>query len=357
MSPTFYRIGNPEITWETTTNFNAGVEFSFWRGRLTGNVDFYTKKTSNLLFWLSVPESAGSRGYYGNMGDIRNTGVELALSGSVIRTKNIDWNISMNMSHNKTKILSLPATKTAGNGGFYESPYWYEENGEMYNYMTYAFAGVDPETGEALYWYDEDLSSKTTGGTNNISVPGKKKSGKTNQIGEASRYANGSILPKVFGGFSTTVKLWDFDISATFDYQLGGKVYDNRYAALMSPATSAADAGQTYHVDVLKSWTAENPNMEIPRWQYADDYTAYGDRFLTNASYLNFQSFTVGYTLPKKLTKNFGVSSLRVYAAGENLCFWSKRKGLDPRYSYDGNESVSVYSPVRTIMGGIQLSF
>ena len=97
--------------------------------------------------------------------------------------------------------------------------------------------------------------------------------------------------------------------------------------------------------------------MEIPRWQYADDYTAYGDRFLTNASYLNFQSFTVGYTLPKKLTKNFGVSSLRVYAAGENLCFWSKRKGLDPRYSYDGNESVSVYSPVRTIMGGIQLSF
>ena len=111
MSPVFYRMGNPDITWETTTNINVGIEFSLWKGRLAGNLDVYTKKTSDLLFWLSVPESAGSRGYYGNVGDIRNMGVELALTGAIIRTKDIDWSVSANISHNKTKILKLPESK------------------------------------------------------------------------------------------------------------------------------------------------------------------------------------------------------------------------------------------------------
>ncbi len=89
-----------------------------------------------------------------------------------------------------------------------------------------------------------------------------------------------------------------------------------------------------------------------------DQYTtASSNRFLTNASYLNFQSFTVGYTLPKIVVKKMGISNMRIYASGENLGFWSARKGLDPRYSFSGNESVNVYSPVRTITGGIQLTF
>ena len=350
MVPAFNRIGNKDITWETTTNINFGIEFALWKNRLSGNIDIYTKKTTDLLFWLSVPESLGSRGYYGNIGDIRNTGIEFVLNGSLIRTRDIDWDLSLNMSHNKTKILKLPEAKIATNGGFYESSLWYEEGGEMYNYMTYAYAGVN-ENGEALYYYDEDLHA---GGTNNISVPGKKKSGTTTLIGEASRYASGSILPKVFGGFTTSFRYKNFDFSASFDYQLGGKIYDSMYAAYMTPLTSP-QAGSNYHKDWIKSWTPENPSTSIPRWQYGDLYTAAGsDRFLTSASYLNFQSFTIGYTLPK-ITKE--ISKIRIYAAGENLCFWSARQGLDPRYAYSSTESVSVYSPVRNISGGIQLTF
>jgi len=352
MSPSFYRMGNPDITWETTTNFNFGIEFSLWKGRVTGNVDLYTKKTSDLLFWLSVPESAGSRGYYGNIGDIRNLGVELALTGSIVRTRDVDWDITMNLSHNKTKILSLPQSKTADNGGFYESYYWYEKGGPLYNYMTYAYAGVN-EKGEALYYYDANLHQN---GVNNISKPGKQHSGTTTLIGEASRYATGSTLPKVFGGFSSLVRIGHFDASATFDYQIGGKMYDVRYASLMSPGVSAAGAGSTFHKDWAKAWSPNNTSSNIPRWQFGDQYAAYGsDRFLTNASYLNFQSFTVGYTIPNKLTKN--ISKIRVYAAGENLGFWSARKGMDPRYSYGRNEQVSVYSPMRNISGGVQLTF
>lgn len=355
MSPSFYRIGNPDITWETTTNINVGVEFSLWKGRLSGNVDFYTKKTTDLLFWLSVPESAGSRGYYGNLGDIRNMGVELALTGSIIRTRDIDWSVSANLSHNQAKILTLPESKTAGNGGFAETnstdiaQNWYEVGGPLYNAFCVEYAGVN-EKGEATYWVDETLKGVT-------SRPGKEHSYTTTNPNEASKYAQGSVLPKLFGGFNTSLRIYDFDLSASFDYQLGGKMADNRYASLMSPSETGANAGSNFHKDYIKAWSPNNTSSDIPRWQYGDRYSVFGnsDRFLTSASYLNFQSFTVGYTLPKKLIKN--VAKIRVYAAGENLCFWSARKGFDPRFSYEGNNSISSYSPVRNISGGIQLTF
>lgn len=350
MSPSFWRIGNPDITWETTTNFNVGVEFGFWKNRLTGNIDLYSKKTTDLLFWLSVPESAGSRGYYGNVGDIRNSGVELTLTGSVVRTKDIDWSISANLSHNATKILKLPEAKVLDNGGFTESLMWYEEGQPLYNAFRPKYAGVNEE-GMATYWIDDNLEGAAN-------KPGKEYSRTTTNINEASNYALGSILPKVFGGFSTMIRIGDFDASATFDYQLGGKVYDSRYQSLMGPSETASDAGSTFHKDYAKAWSPNNTSSNIPRWQYGDQYSASSsDRFLTSASYLNFQSFTVGYTLPKSLLKSVNIAKLRIYAAGENLGFWSARKGLDPRYSYSANTQVAVYSPVRNISGGIQLTF
>ena len=126
----------------------------------------------------------------------------------------------------------------------------------------------------------------------------------------------------------------------------------------MSNISDAGGAGSAIHVDALKAWTEAKPNNAIPRMQFGDQYTAAAStRWLTSASYLNFQSFTVGYTLPKNWLSALGISRLRVYASGENLCFWSARRGLDPRYSYSENASVDVYSPVRTVMGGLQLSF
>ena len=114
----------------------------------------------------------------------------------------------------------------------------------------------------------------------------------------------------------------------------------------------------SFHKDILKSWTPNNTASNMPRFQYGDQYrVAADDRWMTNASYLNFQSFTIGYTLPKKLLRTIGVSRLRVYCSGENLGFWSARKGLDPRYSFSSTASMAVYSPVRTISGGIQVSF
>ncbi|MDR2125507.1 MAG: SusC/RagA family TonB-linked outer membrane protein [Prevotellaceae bacterium] len=348
MSPAFAQIGNPNITWETTTNFNFGVEFGLLGNRLTGNVDLYSKKVTDLLFWLSVPESAGSRGYYSNVGDIRNTGVELALTGAIVRTQDIDLSLSVNLSHNATKILKLDESKITDNGGFTESGKWYEVGGPLYNAFRVKYAGVN-EQGMATYWVDDDLNGS-------IAKPGKDYSRTTTNPNEASRYALGTLLPDIFGGFSLSLRAYGFDASATFDFQIGGKVYDYRYQSLMEPTETASNTGSTFHKDYAKAWTPNNTASNIPRWQYGDQYSAAtSDRFLTSASYLNFQSFTVGYTLPKNLIKH--VSKIRVYVAGENLIFWSARQGFDPRYAYDENEMLNTYSPVRNISGGVQITF
>ena len=355
ISPSFYRVGNEDITWETTNNFNVGVEFSLFKNRLSGNIDFYSKKTSDLLFWLSIPESNGSRGYYGNVGDIRNNGIEFALTGSIIRTRDLDWSVSLNMSHNSTKVLKLPESKTKDYGGFSEAnptrtfQYWYREGGPLYNAFLPKYAGVS-EDGQALYWVDDELQEANAG-----TRPGKNMSSTTTDYSKATYYEMGSLLPKVFGGFSTNFSFKGFDASLIFDFQLGGKVYDSGYAVLMDNAYSAG-RGLGLHKDIFKSWSADNTSSNIPRYQYGDQYVASrSDRFLESASYLNFQSFSVGYTFPKGMIPL--LSKLRVYVMGENLCFWSARKGLDPRFSYDGSSSYGSYSPTRNISGGIQVTF
>jgi TonB-linked SusC/RagA family outer membrane protein len=377
MTPSFQRIGNKDITWETTTALNIGVDFELFKSRLIGSIEYYNKKTTDLLFWFSVPESFGATGYYANIGDKRSQGVELTLSGDIIRNKNITWNVNFNITHNKEKILKLPENKIKVNGGFAETwipvssganngsvQMWYEEGGSLYCPFTYSYAGVN-DKGEALYWYDEDLSP--AGGkldengnpiTNNTAKAGSKKSGTTTNIGEATRYAGESMLPKAYGGFGTMLKAYGFDVSLNFDFQIGGKIYDTQYAGLMQNWENDGDAGSAFHVDLLKSWTPNSTSSDIPRFFYGDKYTATtSDRFLASAAYLNFQSFAVGYTLPKQLTSKLSLDKIRVYVTGENLCFWSARKGLDPRYDYGATESLTPYSLMRTIMGGIQVSF
>ena len=307
-----------------------------------------------MLFWLRVPESQGTRGYYSNVGDLRNTGVELTLTGHIFRTKDFDWSVTANLAHNKTEILKLDSTSKNQFGGFSQASdmsytmYWYKEGGPLYNGFLPKYAGVN-EKGEALYWVDEDISDSERTGR-----PGQKLSYTTTDANKASNYETGSLLPKVSGGLSTTVSYKGFDATFSFDYQIGGKVYDMKYAGLMNPLTANSTGGVAIHKDYIKSWSPNNTSSNIPRWQYGDDNSQTSDRFLTNASYFNFQSFTVGYTFPKNLIPYF--SKIRIYCSGENLGFISARKGLDPRYSYDGVTGTS-YSPTRNISGGIQLTF
>lgn len=181
---------------------------------------------------------------------------------------------------------------------------------------------------------------------------------KVNNTSEADYMEVGKTsLPDLYGGFGTTVAFYGFDLSVNFTYSIGGYAFDYGYYSTMgSPGTSG---GSNIHRDVLKSWTPEHKNTDIPRFRYQDLYTAgYCDRFLEDASYLNLQNINFGYTFPKRWLKKLSIESLRIYLSCENVFYWSKREGFDPRQSFSGDDvSNTRYSPIRVISGGITLKF
>ena len=345
----FGQKGNPNITWETNTNLNIGTEFGFWNNRLSGSVDFFNRKTSDMLFAFSVPSSLGYSSYYANVGDMVNRGVEVELNADLIRTKNVLWSFNLNLTHVKNEVTYLApehkSTTVEGYKGYIDGSYFVGEGLPLYTYYLRSYAGVDPETGASL-WY-KDVKGDD----------GKITRTKTSDYTSATRYLHDSAIPSVYGGFSTSVSAYGVDFSISFNYQIGGKVYDSGYASFMS-SPYGTTVGTNYHKDILKAWTPENKGSDIPRLQYGDQYTtSVSDRFLTDASYLNISNINVGYTLPSKITQKFGVQKLRVYLACDNVVYWPKRQGLDPRYSFTGATNFSNYSPIRTISGGVTVQF
>ena len=360
-SVAFASKGNEELTWETNANMNAGVEFSFWQGRLAGSLEYFNRITTDMLSWYSVPSSMGYSGFWKNVGDMSNQGVELALNANIIRKKNFNWNLNLNVTYVKNKILDLDYDNVKdqyydleGNAytGYRDGSNMYAIGHSIYTKNYRAFAGVDQQTGKALYYKRNEYVDKATG------QPGFTLE-TTDDYSEADYFIFDTSLPDLYGGFGTSFDLYGFDLSVNFVYQLGGKVYDGDYASGMaSRGVNLVNVGTSIHKDMYNAWTPENKNNEYPRFVYGDNYTsASSDRFLESASYLSLQNINFGYTFPRKWMSKIGVSKLRLYVAAENIWYWSARKGLDPRQSFTGGASSAYYSPIRTISGGINLTF
>ena len=343
--------GNPDLTWETSKSFNVGVDFEFFGGYLNGTVEWFNRKTEDLLYSKPVPLSSGNpTGLFPvNVGSIRNSGVELSLDGNIFNTKNVVWSWNLNLSHYKNTILSLDAD-VAENGIRYSNAI-YKVGGSLYDAYLYKYAGVDRETGVALYY--KEVKDEKTGAT---------RIETTENFSEATQFEVGSVLPKVYGGFGTSLYLYGFDLSAQFSFQLGGRYYDGSYQALMHTQSSP---GTAWHKDALKAWTPENRDTDVPRLD-GDTQVAQSavDRFLISSNYLSINNVTVGYTFPEKWMKKIKVASLRIYFSGDNLALVTARKGIDPRYSmgigsYTSGSGLNTgsYSAMRTITGGITLTF
>ena len=342
-----YSLGNKDITWETQGNFNAGVDFELFNGRLGGTIEFFNRMTYNMLYPFTLPPSYGFTSYIDNIGDMRNRGVEVELRTTPIKTKDFEWNINLNITSYKNKITYLPEEKKTysvdGFDGYTSGDKFYGEGCPLYTFHLKKYAGVS-ENGESMWYYN----AKDAEG-NTIMLP-------TTDYDKADDYLCGSALADAHGGFSTSLTWKGFDLSVDFAYQIGGQVYDGDYASMMS-SPETGSRGRNIHKDMLNSWTPEN-KTNIPRMQFGDEYTAgSSDRFLTDASYLSLNNINFGYTLPKLVTKKAGIESLRIYLAADNICYWSQRKGLDPRQSISGGASNAYYSPIRTISGGVTLTF
>jgi hypothetical protein len=234
--------------------------------------------------------------------------------------------------------------------GYTSGSFFIAEDLSMYTWYLKDYAGVG-EDGHSLWYYD-DVKYDDKG--NEISRERKT----TSTWADADYYVTEeSTIADFFGGIGTSVKAFGFDFSINCSYQIGGKQFDSTYQSFMASPTSSS-AGYNFHQDLLNSWSPENVNSNIPRMQWDDiNSVSSSTRFLTDASYFNIENINLGYTFPAKWTRKALINSLRLYASCENVFYWSKRKGFDPRQSYSGASNATRYSPMRTFSGGITLTF
>lgn len=338
--------GVPDLTWETNFNMDLGVDFRFWN-RFYGSIDVYRRVTRDLLFEAKQPLSTGISTKMVNDGKLANQGLELELNYDIFQNPDIFWTVGLTASTYKQKILALPDyLMTAASGkGYVNGSYLWMIGKDQYQFYSGEGAGVDPETGKQLYWMDvvDDQGN----------VIGREK---TDNPDEQTRYLQGSAIPDLMGGFNTTLRYAGFDLTVNTTFQIGGKIYDADWGNLYWQGSAPA---RNLGADLLdNTWTPDNKDAEFPMFSLAG--SSYGDRAeyeLVDASYFCLKNVTLGYTLPVGLTKKMGLSSVRVFASGENLWLTSARKGLDPRMGVTGGVVYIAYNQMRTFSFGANINF
>ncbi len=341
--------GNKDLTWEKSNAYNIGVDFDLFNHKLSGTIEYYGRKTSDMLYYKPVASSNGYSRIPMNIGSVTNSGIEMELNYQIMNRKNFKWDAYLNATTVKNEINELhPDLK----GEWISGNYMYKEGGSMYNYYIVKYAGVDKTNGKPLY-YAYDIETDEDG--NEISRTPIVTSD-YNLANSTRREETGDILPDVYGGFGTNLQFHGFDLSISMAYQLGGKIRDVGYQGLMHGGTSS-DGGRNWHKDILKAWTPENPNSNIPALNASDSYVnQISDRWLISSNYLSINNITLGYTFPKTWTRPLQIESLRIYGAADNLAIFAARKGLDPRQGFASATNAS-YGALRTISGGVKLTF
>ena len=325
-------ISNQELTWEVSKKFDIGFDLSLWH-RLHFTFDFYNEITSDALFQVPLSMTTGMAETYKNIGKIRNHGIEFSVNANILQTKDWTWSAYANLTWNENEVVKLST----------DEPIEYTsqiiEEGRPYTqFKMKEYAGVDRETGKPL-WYLNETGNETTSDYN----------------AAAKRYV-GDADPNVLGGFGTNLRWKDIDFGLSFNYRLGGKVYDSGAAF-----TGFGMAFRTPLKDVaLNSWTEENKDAKYPQYIYSDPYnaTSTSSRFLYSGNYLRISNLTLGYTLPKKWTTKILIQRLRAYISVDNLYTFTASDfvGYNPETSANGVIAWQ-YPATRTFIGGIQLTF
>lgn len=327
------RLPTPDLKWETNLNLNLGLEFAILNNRIKGNVEYFKRESKDLLFQMPLAPSLGFSGYQANIGTLQNTGFEFSLFTTPIRTSDFEWNVDLNLSTLNNKITKLPRASIISGTKLLT------EGGSVYDFYLPTWVGVDPSNGKPLW--------KTI--TTNAN--GEKVEGTTSVIGDATREIQGSSLPKLVGGLTTSINYKNFDVSALLTFRIGGKVLDTDYTSILSNGNLA---GRAWSAEMLNRWTPDNPYTDVPGLSTTtNNWTSASSRFLYSATYARLKNLSIGYTLPSSQFEKLGLKKFRIYLQGENLLTFYKHKGMDPEQTLDGTTYYR-YPAMRTITFGIQ---
>lgn len=357
------QIGNKDLTWEKTYTTGVGVDASFWQNRLHATLDFYIKNTSNILYQVPVTGLVGVTSIWKNIGKMRNTGIEFTVGGDIIRTKDLTWNVTANISHNSNELRDLYKQRDA-NGNYVVKPVLISDGtsiagtaqrileiGEPVDtYYMKEWAGVNPEDGKPQWYMDDANGNKVV----------------TDSYSKASYYKCGKASPDVYGSFSTSLFYKNFDLQANFGYSLGGQIYSYYRQEFDSDGAYAGDRNQ---MKLQKGWSRWEKPGDIathPRAMYnnQDKGNLASSRYLESSDYLKLRSLTLGYNFD---LKKYGIQTLRLSVSGENLFTITDYSGVDPELPAGTNDKgvlsvtntggTSVYPAVRKFMLCVNLTF
>ncbi|MFT3826720.1 MAG: TonB-dependent receptor [Chitinophagaceae bacterium] len=330
------QIGVPALSWEKTDQLDLGLDFGLFDNRITGEIDYFQKKTNDLLLNVPLPSANGFTSVTKNIGDMENKGWEFSLNGSVFTGRDFKWNISANISTYRNKVTRLavpvpPGTNTMGRLAVGQ-PF-----GQFYGPM---YAGVDPDNGDALYY----AADKTT----------------TNDPSLAVDTVIGNPNPNYFGGFNNHFVFKNFDLDIQCQFVKGGDIYNA--AGIYQSVNGDYFDNQTS--DQLNYWKNPGDKTDVPQPRlYSGNGTIKSSRWVQDGSYFRIKSVNLGYNFPSNVIKRFHLVNARIYVAASNLATFTKYKGYDPEVNTTFLGTLNLghdfYTPpqARTISVGVNLGF
>lgn len=351
------QVGNKDLTWEQTYTAGVGIDANFFNNRLRFVFDYYNKYTSNILYQVPVSGLTGITSRWQNVGEMRNSGIEITIGGDIIRTKDWLWSLDLNMGYNKNKLEKLygddPNMMIIGGGGNDTSIAGAAEKVLKVGYSTDRYylrewAGVDPKNGAPL-WCKNDGSGETT-----------------SNYSEAKQVMTEATSPKLFGGFNTSLTWKNIDLNASFGFSLGGKIYNYSRQEYDSDGANT-DRNQMKLIDGWSRWEKEGDIATHPAASYGNKSNSNkaSTRYLEDGDYLKLRSLSIGYNL--NLSKYY-IQNMRIYFTAENVFTLTGFSGIDPEvpayydettgtYKSIGTAGANLYPSTRKFMFGINLTF
>lgn len=334
-SPWESTLGNEELTWEKNYALNLGLDIGLF-SRVNVSLDWYTRTTKDLLMSKQLNSISGFSSLLTNVGQMRNTGVELEVRSNNIKTKDFSWTTAFNLSHNKNKILKL-----ADLPWFVDGRYVRKEGYPFNTIYLREYAGVDPETGSALY-YDNQQDENGNYTKNKVTDPG-----------QASPIPLKDITPTISGGFMNTFNYKFIDLSFNLSYSFGGYSYDNASYILQDDGYSVISNKST---EQRRRWQKPGDITDVPRFVYGNkkggNYNS--SRVIHSTDHIRLKSLILGLNAPKAWLQKLGIGNARIYFSGTNLLTWAAYDQYDPEMS----GVVGFYTPpLKTYAFGLELKF
>jgi TonB-linked SusC/RagA family outer membrane protein len=345
-------IADPNLSWETSYTSNIALEFGILDQRITGTIEFFNRDSKDLLQDVPISRVTGFSSTLKNIGEINNNGIELELSGDIIRNNSVTWTAGITASHINSSVTKLYGGQNIiwfePTGGDARIKFIYQEGQSTLAIYGREWAGVDRETGKNVWFMNNENTT-----TQPTTVNGRPA---TFRYQDASEKILGDAHPKFFGGLNTEVKWKGITLSAGLTYKVGGYTYD-------AVGKDVAEDGYYWERIMSKDqydnrWTPENKDAKYPQRVAVDfaDAQQKSSRFMNKADYMRLKSLTIGYDIPKSITSKVKISNARVYFNGQNLWTLAAYDVYDPEVNEYGSRGWE--TPIgKTYTFGVEFSF